>query len=103
MKMRNWKVWGVLGLLLALGLAVGYGQEKQTICEVSPNFSAIAPCQLFIINMDAHPTRNIQYQWQNNVAYFFATLMTGPQNDPNSPEWDKNPDRGGALLRFCFW
>jgi hypothetical protein len=25
--MRNWKVWGVLGLLLALVLAVGYGQE----------------------------------------------------------------------------
>lgn len=67
--MRNRKVWGVLGLLLALAFVVGYG--RQTICEVSPKFPRNGPCELFIIDMDMHPTRNITYQYQQNVAFFF--------------------------------
>jgi len=84
MMARNWKVWGVLGLLLALGLTIGYGQKaipvKQTYVLTSVHtIDANNNLKLFIFDNDVHPTRHMAYQASQfppansfpGVAFFF--------------------------------
>lgn len=79
-KLHDWKVWGVLGLLLALVLVVGYAelgrqpgqplQPKWTLTTVH-SVEANGQLSLFINRMDMHCGRNLAYQAGAGVALFF--------------------------------
>jgi hypothetical protein len=92
--MRNRKVWGVLGLLLALVLAVGvgYGQPPEPPVPKPPVLRWVLtvnhPCtraagnqlELFVLDNDVHPTRSITYQ--NDPA---SVGFLPPDNPANCP------------------
>ncbi|MFN4218758.1 MAG: hypothetical protein ACK4HB_05705, partial [Candidatus Bipolaricaulia bacterium] len=72
---RNRKVWGVLGLLLALVFVVGYGQQPpkqqpqpQRVAVLTANKDCASATvagrklELFTRENDVHPVRNITYQ-----------------------------------------
>ncbi len=87
--MRNRKVWGVLGLLLALVLAVGVGygqpQKPPTLKYVLTSVYTRETnnnLELFIEDLDVHPVRNLHYQrfevpqgqTKMGVAFFYPKL-----------------------------
>lgn len=111
MMARNRKVWGMLGLLLTLVFVVGYGQEPiQPLQKLTVHLTSRQPEQqgfvLHILNMEAHPTRNLQ--WQLNytcncegvltagVAYFY------PHPDGGAVVYGKFPSTGTAKLTAWF-
>jgi hypothetical protein len=100
--LRNWKAWGVLGLLLALVVASGYEQapaasKNPWVLTSTHTLEFNNKLSLFIIDLDIHPWRHAQYQatqsppgnvWPG-IAYF---LHGWPNTVP--------PFYGGALQLY---
>ncbi len=108
-KMRNWQVWGVLGLLLALGLVVGYGQvtrpippPPEMIALKAPNvwlttvesvksasFTLQNGLELFLVNLDMHAWRNLQWQVNQTVTCGGLTTKGVGYFFPSAP-WERD-------------
>ncbi len=86
---RNRKVWGVLGLLLALVLIVsGYEQSVKAPPTLTYVLTSVYTreannnLELFIEDLDVHPVRNLHYQrfevpqgqTKIGVAFFYPKL-----------------------------
>lgn len=91
------RIWGVLGLLLALGLAIGYGQQEVQRLPLTPppelaalkkpdvlltvresvksaTFTPPNGLELYLLNMDMHAWRNLL--WQVNQSVHCGCLTT---------------------------